>query len=196
MPNWVFNYVDITGDLEALPRIKEQLARKVEGYEWSEGNIFNFHNIIPFPADKWEEYHREVVYTNGVGWNEVTPHTWYNWNLSNWGTKWNARDVELIEGDFGVLHYSFETAWSPVRDLIKHLSYQYPTLHFTYEYEEEQGWGGIFEYQFGREVKSQTWDIPQSHHDWAVMGRAEMCRCNYDDEQFEDCPKDEGESNE
>ena len=78
---------------------------------------------------------------------------WYHWNCRNWGTKW---DIGVVNGDEypntiktvnddGSIMYHFETAWSPVGEVLMKLSEMYPTLEFDYEYEEEQGWGGELE---------------------------------------------------
>lgn len=41
--------------------------------------------------------------------------SWYDWNVANWGTKWDACHVQVIEDDLddGTLVYRFDTAWSP-----------------------------------------------------------------------------------
>lgn len=86
--------------------------------------------------------------------------SWYNWNIRNWGVKWDVAnsdnneylDTELLSdyvNDKGnrVLIYRFNTPWSvPSIALIK-LSTQYPDLLFNLEFEEETGWGGEVEYQ-------------------------------------------------
>lgn len=38
--------------------------------------------------------------------------TWYDWNIKNWGTKWDASSAELTQKG-KVLIFEFETAWSP-----------------------------------------------------------------------------------
>lgn len=37
--------------------------------------------------------------------------TWYNWSISNWGTKWNACEPEIIIGK-NYVKFIFDTAWS------------------------------------------------------------------------------------
>lgn len=43
---------------------------------------------------------------------------WYGWNCDNWGTKWNAYDVEVISDET----IKFETAWSAPRPVINALA--------------------------------------------------------------------------
>ena len=48
---------------------------------------------------------------------------WYDWNLINWGTKWDVFYDDLIlsnHGDIGV-SISFETAWSPPEEIFHYI---------------------------------------------------------------------------
>jgi hypothetical protein len=190
MPNWVFNYVDVDGDKKELVRLKETMAKPTP---FEEGDsVFNFHNIVTIPADKVEEYNTANGWANGERTGD-TEFNWYNWNLANWETKWNAREATLTEDNSGALRYYFETAWSPVNDLLLLLSEQFPTLEFVYEYEEEQGWGGILEFQNGILDLRKEWDVPTSHADWVAIDREQQCVCNHDFDTYPDCPKEEGE---
>lgn len=58
---------------------------------------------------------------------------WYDWSIANWGTKWNACDT-TIKGRI----VEFDTAWSPVPDIIQKLSKMYPDLELDYKFAEEQ----------------------------------------------------------
>jgi hypothetical protein len=124
---------------------------------------------------------------------------WYHWNCRNWGTKW---DVSVVNGneypntiktvnDDGSILYQFETAWSPVGEVLMKLSEQYPTLEFDYEYEEEQGWGGACTFLGGEDVACYEYDSPMSHADYKE--RDKECQCEWDDTPeywYEDCPVD------
>ena len=124
---------------------------------------------------------------------------WYHWNCRNWGTKW---DVAVVNGneypntiktvnDDGSILYQFETAWSPVGEVLMKLSEQYPTLNFDYEYEEEQGWGGSCTFLGGEDIACDEYDSPMSHSDYKE--RDKECQCEWDDTPeywYEDCPVD------
>ena len=58
---------------------------------------------------------------------------WYDWCNANWGTKWNAYDIEKID-DYTI---EFNTAWSGVSDLIRQLSLKFPDVEFEYTYADE-----------------------------------------------------------
>lgn len=69
---------------------------------------------------------------------------WYNWNIKNWGTKWDAIDVDLnnvSEDEFSLeytneLIYSFTTAWGPALSWLESVAKKYPKLCFENEYSE------------------------------------------------------------
>ena len=123
---------------------------------------------------------------------------WYHWNCRNWGTKW---DVAVSNGDEypntelewtsdSDILIRFNTAWSPVHQILNVLSEQHPTLEFDYEYEEETGWGGTALFRGGVEVAESQYDTPMSHADYKELDRE--CQCEYNDIEyaFEDCPVD------
>jgi hypothetical protein len=123
---------------------------------------------------------------------------WYHWNCRNWGTKWDvavsndneySNTIKTVNDDGSIL-YQFETAWSPVGEVLIKLSEQYPTLEFDYEYEEEQGWGGSCTFLGGEETRSDEYDTPMSHADY--KDRDKECICEYGDPEngYEDCPVD------
>lgn len=69
---------------------------------------------------------------------------WYGWQNSNWGTKWNASDVDWSEDNDRV---SFNTAWATPFELFLNLSKKYPLARFEIEYADED---------FGYNVGSYT----------------------------------------
>jgi len=123
---------------------------------------------------------------------------WYHWNCRNWGTKWDVAvdnnsqysDTRMEITDDGSVMYHFNTAWSPIGEVLMKLSEQYPTLNFDYEYEEEQGWGGTCTFLGGEDIACDQWDIPESHADY--KDRDKECVCEYSDPEYcyEDCPVD------
>jgi hypothetical protein len=91
---------------------------------------------------------------------------WYDWNVRNWGTKWDVAirhgeeypETELMEEDETSLSYRFNTAWSPPLPAIEKLSQQYPDLEFNLSYEEEQGWGGEYLFVDGDGTEIESYD--------------------------------------
>ena len=93
------------------------------------------HAIVPIPSDP-------KLYDDQVLEDGSTSQPWYDWNISNWGTKWNAINSHLERMGEDVAIYNFDTAWSPPMPVIDKLRKLFPTMGFFYRYEEEQGWGG------------------------------------------------------
>lgn len=157
MPNWVFC------NLEVKSKTDEQLGefkKKVS----NDKTPFTFEKIIPRPPEEEDN--------------------WYDWNIGNWGTKWDACDVTLTEGE-KVVNYSFSTAWSPPLPVFEALIAD-KDLEFSLYYEEEQGWGGEIKVTEGVITEEKSWDIPSSHRD--ASKRSDGCPCVHNDEEFfDDC---------
>lgn len=159
MPNWVFNTLIIEAEPQVIAKIKAQLSapyestyQKFPSDEWITETVqqdLSFWNIIQPPADKLGEYHGTHGYTAGgkVG---DTEFNWYNWNISNWGVKWDAKESEIVEEDETSLQYRFDTPWGVAEGALTALSEQYPDVKFILDFEEEQGWGGELEFTNGQ----------------------------------------------
>ena len=79
---------------------------------------------------------------------------WYDWKNKYYGTKWGDYDLQIND-----CYITFTTAWSPLSDnIINKFAKDFPD--FTYEWEEEQGFGASFEYIEGEENLIEDWDIP------------------------------------
>lgn len=59
--------------------------------------------------------------------------TWYEWCTKNWGTKWNACDVNVYRTE-DELEYTFNTAWDAPRPVIEALADKYPDVHICHVY--------------------------------------------------------------
>lgn len=213
MPNWVFNYVTVSGELDIVNEVKSQLNKPFEQSFWNymtdtqeteltENPIFSFWNIKKPSDDVLDEYFakqpkvRSELALNDPNWwadieekRKISNH-WYDWNITHWGCKWDAKEPEIYEeeivGNNKTIMYKFDTAWAPPLYAIELLAQQYPDLHITIEYEEEQGWGGNVTWNNGEITEQEDWDIPSSHADMKSRGR--VCDCEAGPEYaYEDC---------
>lgn len=84
---------------------------------------------------------------------------WYDWSCQNWGTKWNACDTQI--NDLYTADIYFNTAWSPIPELIAKLAEQHPECDFKYEYAEEQAglYAGYRNFENGEIVSGE--DYPE-----------------------------------
>lgn len=99
---------------------------------------------------------------------------WYGWKGENYGTKWGDCNGSL-EGD----GYRLETAWGPLQGPILK-AIQHNIGDFSYDFEEEQGWGGeIFVTSKGSEVVDE-YDTPP----WKEISEEVMEGLSKDDQEL------------
>ena len=76
-----------------------------------------------------------------TAWNNIrqygTP-TWYDWCVSNWGTKWNAYgyDEDTIDYHDGDMLY-FQTAWSAPHPVLEKLAEMFSDVELEHEWADE-----------------------------------------------------------
>ena len=191
MPNWVDNALTIHGTEEELARFAAQARKPYEhfGGDTRDG-VISFWNFIKPDDNILDEY-----------WGPAPRHTdlatalrhegnhWYDWNINNWGCKWDAKEAHA-EQSVGELMYWFDTPWGPPTEALEAMSKQYPTLVLTMRSLEEQGWGceHIADQDGVRLI--EEWDIPETHED--SMEHKGYCHCEENDEldyMYDDCPK-------
>jgi len=206
MPNWVSNSVRVTGDKKELQRFAEQAGRKHKerrmelgpnGVEWVWADTqveehLSFWNFVQPDESILDEYwgaeRQDLSLEERL--QHKTNH-WYDWNIRNWGCKWDAKDVYFEDWD-GELAYDFETPWSYPEDVLVAMVAQYPTLTFSIRFLEEQGWGGEALGMNGEFSITDEWDIPDTHEE--RMLHIGYCHCEeaneYDIEYlYDDCPR-------
>ena len=93
---------------------------------------------------------------------------WYDWNLANWDTKWDAYEP-YVNAMTDEIFLSFMTAWSTPEPIFKKLAEQYPGLMIDIDYADEDlghncgnysyvdgKWGYVIgDYEFA----CQMWDV-------------------------------------
>ncbi len=209
MPNWCFNGLTVEGNPESVKKMMAQLNKpfkqlqdswNIETQQMQKKNVlypepvFAFHNIYNY----MDAGISEDVYMSQPDYSlpiqeamKCLTNDWYNFNTREWGTKWDVAvhadetypDTNMedtVNGENHVVHYNFQTAWSPPLPAISKLSAQYPNLLFTLSYEEETGWGGETEFLNGKQISI-------SEYGW-------MCReCEHTEDETpycEDCEFD------
>lgn len=219
MPNWVFCTVAVVGKPDLVEQVKEIMAQPYETWhkEYVDGkfvnvqgvheSVFSFWNIVS-PEDTHTYFYGETAKTDLENFaesftkNEAEGKDWYFWNLREWGCKWDACNAYIEPDDFypadkgdeKSIYYKFETPWAPPIAAIEKFVAKFPELTVSFDYEEEQGWGGEMTWVNGELTHSEEWDIPQSHAD--EMARKDYCsQCddghNTLDIEFwyNDCPR-------
>lgn len=222
MPNWVYNSMSVSGSKETIAEFKELAGRKAPtGFNSETGEltyddkeeVLSFWNFKE-PENKYA-YFGDAHGTKPEGYEGWTKEQqlahdlkfegdgWYDWNVREWGTKWDACDVDLNDDSETSLGYSFSTAWSIPEGAFIAIVQKFPTLDFEFYSEEEQGWGAEFTSSDGDEdgerslIMTKERDIPNSHQDYVDRDREDSCNCQSDpDDQeywYDDCPRPEKE---
>jgi hypothetical protein len=98
MPNWCNNNIDITGPADKIKALWD--AAQAE-----DGGLLNA--MVPMPV----ELKDTVKGSNGDAVN------WYDWSVTNWGTKWDVdlEGIEYTDNEDGTASISgyFDSAWAP-----------------------------------------------------------------------------------
>ena len=211
MPNWVYNGLTIEGKPESVTKLVEQMntpfTRVHDNWNTTTGQmekqlttysnpVFAFWNIIK-PTDI-EAYQKQPEYKPNASIEDMMKHDgndWYNWNLRNWGTKWDVAvsnndespetymEGPVQNGENLVVYYNFNTAWGLAMPALTNLSSQYPDLLLTLSYEEETGWGGELELLRGELISDESygWKCNDCDHTEQETPYCEDC-------EYDTCP--------
>lgn len=154
MPNYVTNRLEIQGKPAEIKKVLKFLAPVSKSKELSHyDSVITFEKITPTPP--W-------VYQGDLGPEEKKKYgdenCWLHWNRANWGTKWDACESRIEDGNV----VFFLTAWSAVPDLMLKLGLIFPEVKFIYKWADEDlgsntGWV-VFK---GTEVTESC--VPKNH---------------------------------
>ena len=138
MPNWCNNILIINGEHDDIKKF--YLDNKLDNYEINNSNhekCLTFEKSVSMP---------DYIFKGNIGMNERKKYgsnNWYDWSLSNWGTKWDCTDCyidnfnKISNTKFKQLKYYFLTAWSPPIPWLNKVVEKYKTINFEFEYIEE-----------------------------------------------------------
>ena len=143
MPNWCDNSVRLTHSDKSKVDALEAVLQSEDKQV--------FQHLRPRPADQEEN--------------------WYDWNISNWGTKWEISIVDWERQDDDTIWISFESAWSP------------PTV--LYEFINDHGWEveGLY-HESGMAYAGMYKDGVDDYHEYDFRDRATLEALPYDIQEF------------
>lgn len=159
MPNWTSNVITVKhSDPTRLDLIQSSTERKVGVLQ----------TLIPCP----EELLNEELTTWGHGAEEearkrlraemVAKHgheSWYDWNIANWGTKWDLCETSFNRVDDNTLEIHAQTAWSPPSaafDAMVTMGYEVRALYCGEAYEYAGIWDNGVETNYNTTSGSQA----------------------------------------
>ena len=116
----------------------------------------DFNKVIPEPEtidecpEKYIIHNKEEAAARFLGWDENDPKRWfdwYNWRISNWGTKWIGIPNASEETTKSLKLY-FDTAWAPPSGVVERLILDNYNLKISCHYEEPgMGFSGTISYK-------------------------------------------------
>lgn len=119
MPNWVYNEVDIHASLDEVQKflaLDNDMDDPLQPV-----TRFNLHELFP------ERFELDDP-CGFKAWN-------YDWMVENTGSKWNP-NISAISEDNGMTQLGFDSAWSPMNELLERM-HQLTGWIIECEFEEE-----------------------------------------------------------
>lgn len=114
--------------------------------------------------------------------------TWYDWCWNNWGTKWNAYDIYVGDGEV-----IFNTAWNAPENVIRKLSELFQNVEIEHDYADEDiGYNcGKLTYISGEQYDDTDFE---DGSDEAIRFACEVTGYDYEEymEDLRECYADEG----
>ena len=141
MPNWCNNRVTVfSDDTESVKKIKEIFESKDSVF----GKIIQEPDWKRLPNEKGEfpkvKQHfgkdGQLMFETHEFPDGKNDDRWYHWNISNWGTKWDACNVEIGYADESQIEVTFDTAWSPPEPICAKLREMFEDIHVSWFYDE------------------------------------------------------------
>ena len=129
MPNWTSNRLRIQTDsnsqteLKKISELKEifesdnPFTKIIPEPNWLE--VKNDDGELPIEKQHKNTFGEVAFVTREFPSSGKNDDRWYGWRLQNWGTKWDACQVEITRDDEDYLEICFDTAWSPAQPVIE-----------------------------------------------------------------------------
>jgi hypothetical protein len=136
MPNHITNIVSFKGDKKQIELLIKHVQTEQEETDFMGKpvgrkfiNYFDFNKIIPQPDNIFTgnlgEKERQMCEEKGIP-------NWYDWNIENWGTKWNSYSSYIEDNVI-----TFDTAWSCPEPVFRKLSKMFPKVEIKVEFADE-----------------------------------------------------------
>ena len=141
MPNWCNNRVTIYSDnTETIEKTRKIFESKGKIF----GQIIEEPDWRRLPNEKGEfsklKQHLgkdgSVMFETHEFPDGKNDDRWYHWNISNWGTKWDACNVEIEYADESQIEIEFDTAWSPPEPICERLREMFQDVSISWFYDE------------------------------------------------------------
>jgi hypothetical protein len=160
MPNWCYNSVTLHHDnKEVIDGFEQELLKE---------DAQPFNHLRPRPASEEEN--------------------WYDWNINNWGCKWDVSMMDWEREDDNTIVMHFDSAWSPPITIYDFLETEGWSVRAMY-HEPGMGFAGRFEngmdeyYEMDWTDRDSIEELPEDILDF-TNALEDLER--YEEEQFEE----------
>lgn len=161
MPNWCFNAARISHE------DPQMIQRMVDAAEREQGGVLQ--EFVPCPAELLDPKSTSYGGDNAADSDALRIsnkekfgyESWYDWNIANWGTKWDLCEVRVDRHDANNITLSFDTAWSPPIEAYGTLEEQGFVVE-AYYYEPGMCFCGLYE-----DGQDNYIEIEETTYDWA-----------------------------
>ena len=140
MPNWCYNRVSIYSEnIETVNELfdifnnPEPFNKLIPSPVWSETP--NEDGELPVIDEHKDSDGKVLFTTHKFPKSGKTDDRWYDWQIQNWGTKWEPTDLSVEQCD-EELEITFNTAWSPPEDICRAIRNKYPDVSVSWFYDE------------------------------------------------------------
>ena len=150
MPNWCSNALTVKGPKKDLDAFKATLKE----------NEFSFAQTVPPPAN---------MVTGSLSMEDMQKAkdagvpTWYDWQSTNWGCKWDACEANVKVTKLRV-NIWFDTPWAPPLAWFKSFAAKFPNLTAELAYNE----CGMSFYGVAAAVNGQVYNYDESYPEGAT----------------------------
>jgi len=155
MPNWCNVHITITHE-------DHEMIEKIAAIEGTEKGVLQ--TLVPCPTELLDDElttsygddaKQAIVEAKKASMREKYGYaSWYDWNIANWGSKWDLCEVSYNRVDDNTIQLSCDTAWSPPLTALESLLAQGYSIRALY-YEPGMCFAGIWE--DGNDQCHQDW---------------------------------------
>jgi hypothetical protein len=173
MPNWCANTLNIDTTTEGGKILAKAFTpTKLD----DQGNLYAtpFNDLMPCPEElrvtagffgngTAESEKMQAIYKANK--EKYGYQHWYDWQIANWGVKWDAKVEGFDDSNPEESYFYFDTPWGAPVEFFAWFAEQYPDARFENEYTEE---GMQFEGKVGMSdvgFFDESWDMTEEAED-------------------------------
>jgi len=133
MPNWCWNSLSVRGEKKAVEEFKKKAKLNSKDFK----TALSLAKLYPEPD--YKKIKVDPAFPKREKEKSIMP-DWWNWRVTNWGTKWDVEAYVQEEREFKngkkQVRFNFNSAWSPPCEWLRRVAEDYPHLVFRLSYEE------------------------------------------------------------